>query len=72
MIEIVFSDSAGGMMKQAQSYGMGPFNEEGRPAMFFFDETGKMTEDERRAAAGKCAAAGCGQRQGHQRAGGFL
>ena len=51
MIEIVFDDSAGGMMKQAQNYGRGPFNEEGCPAMFFFDDTGKMSEDELRAAA---------------------
>ena len=34
MIEVVFSDGAGGMMKQAQRYGKGSFNEGGAGRIF--------------------------------------
>ncbi len=36
MIEIVFSDSAGGLLKHAQHYGAGPYNDEGQPGMLFY------------------------------------
>ena len=36
MIEIVFSDSAGGLLKHAQHYGEGPYNDEGHPGMLFY------------------------------------
>ena len=36
MIEIVFSDSAGGLLKHAQHYGEGPYNDEGHPVMLYY------------------------------------
>ena len=36
MIEIVFSDSAGGTLKHAQHYGKGTYNDEGHPAFIYY------------------------------------
>ena len=36
MIEIVFSDSAGGLLKHAQHYGKGPYNDESHPALIYY------------------------------------
>ena len=44
MIEIVFGDSAGGLLKQAQHYGEGPYNDEGHPGMLFFGTKGSSGE----------------------------
>lgn len=36
MIEIVFGDSAGGLLKHAQHYGEGPYNDAGHPGMLYY------------------------------------
>ncbi len=41
MIEIVFSDSAGGLLKHAQHYGNGPYNDQSHPALIFYGVKGR-------------------------------